>query len=89
MATKIQLINKRNRLAVEKKRLDDVIADIQQRGVQSMTISTGDGSESATNISLSELQSRRDTVASELAQVRRQLRGEGALKIGHMGVVRS
>ena len=89
MATKIQLINKRNRLAVEKATLDRRIHALEESGLQSMTVSTGDGSESATNISLTELQARRDTVASELAQVRRMLRGEGAFKLGHMGVVRS
>lgn len=80
MATRIQLINKRNRLTVELKRYDDTIADIVAHGVKSFTVSTGDGQKSATNLELKELRAARASVAAELRAVKRQLKGCGPWK---------
>ena len=77
MSTRAQLINKRNRLTVELKRLDDTIADIVEHGVKSFTVSTGDGQKSATNLDLKELRAARASVASDLAAVKRRLNGCG------------
>lgn len=77
MSTKAQLINKRNRLTVELKRLDDTIADIVAHGVKSFTVSTGDGQKSATNLDLKELRAVRAATAAQLAAVKRRLNGCG------------
>ena len=88
MATKTQLINRRNRLTLELHDIRETIADIERQGVASLTISTGDGQKSATNLSLKDLLERRAQVESELAAVRRRLRGGSAFAIRHKMTVR-
>ena len=88
MATKVQLINRRNRLTLELHDIRETIADIERRGVASLTISTGDGQKSATNIDLDKLHERRARLESDLADVRRQLRGGSGLAIRHRMTVR-
>ena len=84
-----KLVIQRTRLTKELETLDASIQDIEARGVQSMTISTGDGQKSATNIDLDKLVARRESVASQLASVNRQLEGRPSLKIVHRMTVRS
>lgn len=84
-----KLVVLRVRLQKELDHLDASIQDIEARGVASMTISTGDGQKSATNIDLDKLVARRESVASQLASVNRQLEGRPSLKIVHHMTVRS
>lgn len=89
MASRTQLINKRNRLTVELHDVRETIADIEKRGVASVNISTGDGQKSATNLALKDLLDRRASLEAELASVRRQLRGGPAFAIRHKMTVRA
>ena len=84
-----RLIALRTQLSDALRVLDASIRDIEARGVASMTISTGDGQKSATNIDLDKLVSRRDSVARKLASVNRQLAGRPSLRIVHHMTVRS
>lgn len=84
-----KLVILRIRLTKELETLDSSIRDIEARGVASMTISTGDGQKSATNIDLDKLVARRESVASQLASVNRQLDGRPSLRIIHHMTVRS
>lgn len=77
------------RLTKEAETLDATIRDIESQGVQSMTISTGDGQKSATNIDLDKLVARRKKVGDDLAAVNRQLAGRPALKIVHRMTTRN
>lgn len=77
------------RLTKEAETLDATIRDIESQGVQSMTISTGDGQKSATNIDLDKLVARRKKVGDDLAAVNRQLSGRSALKIVHRMTTRN
>jgi hypothetical protein len=88
MATRTQLINRRNRLTVELHDIRETIADIEKQGVSSFTVSTGDGQKSATNIDLDKLHERRARLESDLADVRRRLRGGSGLAIRHRMTVR-
>lgn len=88
MATRTQLINRRNRLTVELHEIRETIADIEKRGVSSFTVSTGDGQKSATNIDIDKLHERRARLESDLADVRRRLRGGSGLAIRHRMTVR-
>lgn len=83
MATKKQLINRKNRLTVELNRVRESIADIERAGVKGLTVSTGDGQKSATALELSTLYKREGELAAELAEVRRSLRGKASLRIRH------
>lgn len=79
----------RRRLEQEIKTLDETIADIEAHGVQSFTISTGDGQQSKSNIDLDKLIARREAAQKQLAAVNRTMRGAPALKIIHRMTVRS
>lgn len=79
----------RRRLEKELQTLDETIADIEAHGVNSFTVSTGDGQQSKTNIDLDKLVARRDSVARQLSAVNRRLRGAPSLKIVHRMTVRS
>lgn len=89
MASRTQLINKRNRLTVELHDVRETIADIEKRGVASVNISTGDGQKSATNLALKDLYDREAFLKGELATVRRQLRGGPAFRMRHLETRRS
>lgn len=89
MATKIQLINRKNRLTVELNRVRESIADIERGGVKGLTVSTGDGQKSATALDLDRLYKREGELSAELAEVRRSLRGKASLRIRHRMTTRN
>lgn len=59
------------------------ISDIVEKGVASVTVSTGDGSKSCTNLSLEVLQSREKMLKKQIAVWQRKLNGASAVKIIH------
>lgn len=88
MATKTQMINRRNRLRIQIRRLEDTIADMERTGVKSASVSLGDGTKSSTMM-YSELVAQRDKARAELGALNARLAGRGGFSVRHVMTVRS
>lgn len=88
MATKTQMINRRNRLRIRIRRLDDTIADMERTGVKSASVSLGDGTKSSTMM-YNELVAQRDAACVELGELNARLAGRGGFRLRHVMTVRS
>ena len=80
---------KRFQLQRELDTLSETIADIEASREKSVTISTGDGQKSATDIELQTLLDRRDEIEGRIASINRRLCGRSGVGIVHQMTVRS
>lgn len=71
------------RLKRELQLVQNSISDIVEKGVASVTVSTGDGSKSCTNLGLDILQSREKMLKKQIGVWQRKLEGKSAVKIVH------
>ena len=71
------------RLKRELQLVQNSISDIVEKGVASVTVSTGDGNKSCTNLGLDILQSREKMLKKQIGVWQRKLEGKSAVKIVH------
>lgn len=85
MTRKVQiaLINERKRLIADIAAIDKAISEIAAGGVASLTLSTGDGTQTYTRLNLAALREQRADCARRANAIARRLSGRPALEIGY------